>query len=55
MVTSTLPETALPPVPGPQFPTDDRQAVPRRNRRRSVDELFAAAYFRYTRLVPAAK
>lgn len=26
MVTSTLPETALPPVPGPQFPTDDRQA-----------------------------
>lgn len=26
MVTSTLPDTALPPVPGPQFPTDDRQA-----------------------------
>jgi capsular polysaccharide export protein len=29
--------------------TDDRQACPRRQRRRSVDELFAAAYFHYTR------
>ena len=29
--------------------TDDRQACPRRTRRRSVDELFAAAYFHYTR------
>jgi capsular polysaccharide export protein len=27
--------------------TDDRQPCPRRSRRRSVDELFAAAYFRY--------
>jgi capsular polysaccharide export protein len=29
--------------------TDDRQSVERRGRRRSVDELFAAAYFHYTR------
>lgn len=29
--------------------TDDRQACPRRTRRREVDELFAAAYFHYTR------
>lgn len=29
--------------------TDDRQACARRTRRRSVDELFAAAYFQYTR------
>jgi capsular polysaccharide export protein len=29
--------------------TDDRQSCPRRTRRRSVDELFAAAYFHYTR------
>ncbi|UDM53331.1 capsular polysaccharide biosynthesis protein [Cupriavidus sp. MP-37] len=29
--------------------TDDRQASPRRTRKRSVDELFAAAYFHYTR------
>jgi capsular polysaccharide export protein len=29
--------------------TDDRQACARRTRRRSVDELFAAAYFHYTR------
>ncbi|QBY49684.1 glycosyltransferase family 29 protein [Cupriavidus oxalaticus] len=29
--------------------TDDRQAIPRRTRNRSVDELFAAAYFHYTR------
>ena len=37
-------------------PTDDRQPVPRRQRRRSVDELFAAAYFRYTRyLNPATR
>jgi len=31
--------------------TDDRQACPRRTRRRSVDELFAAAYFDYTRYI----
>lgn len=29
--------------------TDDRQSCARRTRRRSVDELFAAAYFHYTR------
>ncbi|MFC4446662.1 capsular polysaccharide biosynthesis protein [Castellaniella denitrificans] len=29
--------------------TDDRQICRRRSRRRSVDELFAAAYFHYTR------
>lgn len=29
--------------------TDDRQACERRSRKRSVDELFAAAYFHYTR------
>lgn len=29
--------------------TDDRQSCPRRTRRRSVDELFAAAYFHYAR------
>jgi capsular polysaccharide export protein len=29
--------------------TDDRQVCTRRNRTRSVDELFAAAYFHYTR------
>lgn len=29
-------------------PTDDRQPCPRRRRRRTVDELFAAAYFHYT-------
>ncbi|WP_343835544.1 capsular polysaccharide biosynthesis protein [Castellaniella ginsengisoli] len=29
--------------------TDDRQTCPRRTRRRTVDELFAAAYFHYTR------
>lgn len=29
--------------------SDDRLACPRRNRRRSVDELFAAAYFHYAR------
>lgn len=29
--------------------TDDRQLCPRRTRQRSIDELFAAAYFRYTR------
>ncbi|MFU1981300.1 capsular polysaccharide biosynthesis protein [Bordetella hinzii] len=29
--------------------TDDRQATPRRQRTRSVDELFAAAYMHYTR------
>jgi len=29
--------------------TDDRQSCPRRTRVRSVDELFAAAYFHYTR------
>lgn len=29
--------------------TDDRQSCPRRTRARSVDELFAAAYFHYTR------
>jgi capsular polysaccharide export protein len=29
--------------------TDDRQRCARRTRRRSVDELFAAAYFHYTR------
>lgn len=29
--------------------TDDRQACVRRTRRRSVDELFAAAYFHYAR------
>lgn len=29
--------------------TDDRQVCPRRTRKRSVDELFAAAYFHYTR------
>ena len=29
--------------------TDDRQACPRRNRGRSVDELFAAAYVHYAR------
>ena len=29
--------------------TDDRQACARRTRRRSVDELFAAAYFHYAR------
>ena len=29
--------------------TDDRLSCPRRKRSRSVDELFAAAYFRYTR------
>lgn len=29
--------------------TDDRQSVPRRQRRRNVDELFAAAYLHYTR------
>ena len=29
--------------------TDDRQRCPRRTRTRSVKELFAAAYFRYTR------
>jgi capsular polysaccharide export protein len=29
--------------------TDDRQTCARRTRRRSVDELFAAAYFHYTR------
>lgn len=29
--------------------TDDRQAAARRNRTRSVDELFAAGYLRYTR------
>lgn len=29
--------------------TDDRQCVHRRTRRRSVDELFAAAFFHYTR------
>lgn len=29
--------------------TDDRQACPRRVRRRTVDELFAAAYFHYSR------
>lgn len=29
--------------------TDDRQLCPRRTRRRTVDELFAAAYFDYTR------
>lgn len=29
--------------------TDDRQSCPRRRRVRSVDELFAAAYFHYTR------
>lgn len=28
--------------------TDDRQPCPRRTRRRTVDELFAAAYFHYT-------
>lgn len=36
--------------------TDDRQPVPRRNRRRSVDELLAGAYFRYSRyLNPATR
>jgi capsular polysaccharide export protein len=36
--------------------TDDRQPVPRRKQRRTVDELFAAAYFRYTRyLNPATR
>jgi len=29
--------------------TDDRQSCPRRTRQRSVDELFAAAYFHYAR------
>lgn len=29
--------------------TDDRQLCPRRTRRRTVDELFAAAYFHYAR------
>jgi capsular polysaccharide export protein len=29
--------------------TDDRQSCPRRVRRRTVDELFAAAYFHYSR------
>jgi len=29
--------------------TDDRQVCARRTRKRTVDELFAAAYFRYTR------
>lgn len=29
--------------------TDDRQRCPRRTRQRSVDELFAAAYFHYSR------
>ncbi|WP_084386629.1 capsular polysaccharide biosynthesis protein [Castellaniella caeni] len=29
--------------------TDDRQTCPRRTRRRTVDELFAAAYIHYTR------
>ncbi|MBT8420525.1 MAG: capsular polysaccharide biosynthesis protein, partial [Gammaproteobacteria bacterium] len=29
--------------------TDDRQLCPRRTRTRSVDELFAAAYFHYAR------
>lgn len=29
--------------------TDDRQMCPRRSRQRSVDELFAAAYFHYSR------
>lgn len=29
--------------------TDDRQPAPRRTRRRTVDELFAAAYFHYAR------
>lgn len=29
--------------------TDDRQSCPRRTRKRTVDELFAAAYFHYTR------
>ena len=29
--------------------TDDRQTCPRRTRKRTVDELFAAAYFHYTR------
>ena len=36
--------------------TDDRQFCSRRNRSRSVDELFAAAYFHYTRYInPATK
>lgn len=30
-------------------PTDDRQSCPRRFHKRHVDELFAAAYFHYTR------
>jgi len=29
--------------------TDDRQVCARRTRKRTVDELFAAAYFHYTR------
>lgn len=29
--------------------TDDRQSCPRRTRKRTVNELFAAAYFHYTR------
>ncbi|WP_439114016.1 capsular polysaccharide biosynthesis protein [Hydrogenophaga sp.] len=34
--------------------TDDRQSCPRRNRLRTVDELFAAAYFHYTRYLNPA-
>lgn len=34
--------------------TDDRQPAPRRVRRRSVEELFAAAYFHYTRYINPA-
>ena len=34
--------------------TDDRQSCPRRHRRRTIDELFAAAYFHYTRYLNPA-
>lgn len=34
--------------------TDDRQACPRRTRQRSVQELFAAAYFHYARYLDPA-
>lgn len=34
--------------------TDDRQACPRRTRRRSMQELFAAAYFHYARYLDPA-
>ncbi|MDB5963123.1 MAG: capsular polysaccharide biosynthesis protein [Massilia sp.] len=34
--------------------TDDRQRCPRRSRARSVDELFAAAYFHYARYLDPA-